>query len=262
MIIKYLLTLIPFLLGVFFVNKMNYHYAQWRDNEREGKPFNVEKKRYYNHLLGLLASILVFLGLLLFLADCDEVNINYVFNEEFDKAIQPWNDTVVKEKSESKVFDGRLFLKSKNEKTQSRNKFIGSFDFTKDYIIESSLKLSKGKTDDFFGIDWGMDDEGIYFYNFGISSDKKVQIYEFTQGGGKKILLSKSNFSSINLKNYNHLSLLKKKGTTEFFVNSKLVGKVENIKEHGKKIGVMTPSFSEIAVDFLRIGYIEIEKKE
>ena len=262
MVIKYLFMVVPILFGVFFISKMNYHYGKWRDNEREGKPFQIEKKRYYNHLLGLLASIVFLLAIILLIEEDDKVKINYVFNEEFTDASPPWDDEIIKEKSESKVFDGRLFLKSKNEKTQSRNEFVSSFDASKDYIIESSLKFGKGKVDEFYGIDWGMDDEGIYFYNFGISPEKKVQVYKYTQSEGKEILLSKSNFSSIKSEKYNQLSILKRNGAIDFMVNSKLVGTVDNIEEFGKKIGVMTPSFSEIVVDFLRMGYVEIEKKE
>jgi hypothetical protein len=130
-----------------------------------------------------------------------------------------------------------------------KNIFI---DQQKDYEIETAVYTLKGNGGLAFGITGKYD-----HYRIGITANNTLTIEKNTPSKGKiEELYSGSVSSNLKPGSYNKITVRKLKDYFYIFVNETFIGRFDNIKPEGDKLGFNVGLNSEISVDYLTVSYL------
>ncbi len=119
-----------------------------------------------------------------------------------------------------------------------------------DFIIEAKLSRMSGTYENGYGITWGKGKRG--YYNFIITHKGRFYIRKVERGRRGKYLVNWKTTPYINRTvSTNKLRIQKKGKELMFFINGKLVAKIQNQPFFGNQIGFMMYKQQQIAVDYM-----------
>ena len=138
--------------------------------------------------------------------------------------------------------------------------WIGSvgIDEGRDFEIETRVRFVKGDSNGFYGLTWGSgiarDDKGPYRYRFGLSSNGKYTIDEYSGRWEDKKKWTKSDL--IKKSAFNLLTIRKVKTDYHFFINKKYVHTSSFEPFYGPRVGFQVGQNSIIEIDKLSVSYL------
>jgi hypothetical protein len=176
-----------------------------------------------------------------------------IFSETFDNNTNEWltdNSWV------SGIFkNGYYYIACKNFKqnTGLTYKTI-SIDQTKDFELETSFSVIKGKGALVFGLS-----KDFEHYRVEIDDKKNLVIVKDNPSKGKveKLFSSKEEIIIKSIGFYNKITVRKYQGSFYIYVNDLLLKQFENLVFTGDQIGYSVGLNSEISVDFLYVSYLK-----
>jgi outer membrane protein OmpA-like peptidoglycan-associated protein len=176
----------------------------------------------------------------------------FAFLEDFNDNKNGWanNNT---EFSSSAIENGYYVIQHKRDK-KNWNYWckVNNFSASKDFTIETKLKMDRGNDDYHYGLIWGV--KNAYNLNhFCIKPNGKFKIYQ----------VADSNFTTIQdwteTKHINKIgvdNILKlefKNGLLSYFINNKLVYKTNNFKILGPSVGFCIEKQAKVLVDYIKV---------
>ena len=179
---------------------------------------------------------------------------NYLISEQFNNNNTNWF-TGSDEKKSFNVKNGKYYLSHKrNEKGWSTyaEKFI---DTNKDFEIETKIDKIDGVTNYGYGIMFGK--KGTSDFRFYISSNGYYKIARLVENKEEVIQkwVTTPNVNTGNLKS-NKLKIRKEGGFYKFYINDKFTYQTEYEPFFGNDLGFVVYNNQEIAIDFLRVKYL------
>jgi len=181
-------------------------------------------------------------------------NSGYHFSDQFTSNSNSWF-TANDEKKAFSVKNGKYYLKHKrNEKGWSSyiDKYI---DTNKDFEIESKIDKISGIDNYGYGLIFGK--KGDDDFRFYISSNGYYKVAR-TVGGKEQVIKKWTSTSFVNTGNLksNVLKLKKENNYYKFYINGDYVFQTEFEDFYGNDMGYVVFNNQEIAVDYVRVKYL------
>ena len=154
------------------------------------------------------------------------------------------------------VSNGILYFKSTNpDGAAGCTNTIASFDSSKDFEIESAIKFVNGNDNKQISLVFGKDPSVWSRFNFGFSGNGYYTIDKSYNNEHSTIV--EWTFSKlIKTQSFNKFTVRKLGNTVYFYINESLVYNMPFSPLYGNAFGFQTPNGTEIAIDFLRISYL------
>ncbi len=127
-------------------------------------------------------------------------------------------------------------------------------DETRDFEIETKIKMVKGPDSESQMLIWGRNKKGNS-YRFYFSGKGNFQISDYTDKYHP--FLDWTRAKRLQKNEYNKLTVRKAKNTYTFFINEVLVHQMPYKKLYGKGIGFSVGGRCAIHIDFLRVSYLK-----
>jgi hypothetical protein len=183
----------------------------------------------------------------------------YIFFDEFEDNKNDWNLGYRANNSvRYSIEDGSLKVNVYDETgSRSKHKYV-AIDQNRDFEIEAKLKYISGKTSRGFALFWGYEKGATKGYKFFISANGK---YEITKDIGRTYSDYKSwtYTDYLNKTNWNTLTVRKVDNKVYYFINSKYIYSTIFEDFFGDRIGIQTGGGLAIAVDYLKVSYLNNE---
>lgn len=186
-------------------------------------------------------------------------NREEIFYDNFSTNRNNWT-LVIDDRSFRKLESGSLKCWSFNTNDPKfwKSAFILkkiNIDESKDFEIEVSVKCSQyGQS--VIPVIWGRNSETLGTLYFGYSSTGQIQILNFKNNNFEYIFNSNKKSEFVKIDDYNKLTVRKCSGIIYFFINEKLVYKIDYFKLPGNEFGIQAPSNSVVYIDYLKLSYI------
>ena len=166
-----------------------------------------------------------------------------------------------------KIDSGKLYLESSSKKMGVISYINLDLNFSRDFSIESELKI-EGKGDlAYASLDFGILKENNAIRNinginvpttlgdnnfyYGFSDTKEIIIAKWEKG--KETYYFRDHHDSVRLNDYNRLLISKIKDSIYYYLNNELIFKQSFHKLPGKGFGFSTAPNSKLWVDYIRI---------
>jgi hypothetical protein len=192
------------------------------------------------------------------LASTSDLLESPVFTETFDNNTNNW--IVENNWIGGQFLDGYYTIECKNYQGSTGLSYKSvALDFTKDFVIETSIKVIKGTGGLVFG-----QTENFDHYRFELGKKNKVMLLKDTPSENKAVQILES-FNAESIKNnesFNRLKIVKIKNTFQFLLNDNLIAKLNTISLQGDQLGFNVGLKSEIVVDYLKVSYLAEKKTE
>ncbi|WKN44413.1 caspase family protein [Tunicatimonas pelagia] len=177
-----------------------------------------------------------------------------VLYEDFDDNRNKWFVGYERKGRRSgEIRDGQYVWQSKSlmyDEHASWNQV--SLDQTRDFEIETRLKLVDGNPKKSIALSWGRSDRGSFFFGF---KENKYYVSDWRKVGGVTIYVDGRQTSHLNRNDYNTLTVRKVDRFYRFFINEKLVYSMNFKDFYGSNIGFESNNL--IHVDYLRVSYLD-----
>jgi Caspase domain/Glucodextranase, domain B len=181
---------------------------------------------------------------------------DYLFYDEFTNNINNW--AVASDKDYNlKISSGKYYFEHKRTTggwSSSIEKYI---DETKDYEIETKILKISGIKNNGFGIMWGRKGSGNTL-EFDIASNGLYSVDRSVNSKRNKLIkwtssayIKQGNYS------YNTLKIRKQEGVIKFYINGNYVNQITNKTFLGNRIGFIIYDNQKIAIDYLKIRYLD-----
>ena len=191
-----------------------------------------------------------------------QVNVDYILEENFEDNKNSWKLNNGKD-FVSEIKDNSLYF---NNKTKNFKKaFLKTkLDLKKNFKIETTIKLISGTDNNELSIIFNKDEKNKNyntFEEFGFTDngfwryDKNISHENIEETGWLEI-------SNIKSKEYNKLTILKIDTRIFFLINDKPVLVKNNLDFFYKGMAINICNNAEVAVDYLKFGYLKASKKE
>ena len=182
-----------------------------------------------------------------------------VFTENFSDNSNNWSNNYDDQDRMLKIEDGFYYFEHYHTSGSWFTKKDIDINTEEDFKIETLIKKVSGIQNNGFGLNFGRKDNDNE-YEFEISGDGHFRIDKNENGIYTKIK-SWTKSSAINTGNnsYNKLSLIKKSSNLKYYINDQLVFTGNFQQFFGNNIGFTISEKQKIAIDYLRIFYLEKE---
>jgi hypothetical protein len=180
------------------------------------------------------------------------------FYEGFSDNNREWKDGYESKKHKGSIKNGYYTFKSLKSSGASGTYQNINIDTDRDFEIEAKIKYSSGKDNSGLMLIWGRDNNSNN-NNFEFTANKKYWIGQY-KDDNYKADVSWTEFSSLNKYAYNRLTIRKIGNKYYYFINKKFVYSKYFSKFFGTKIGFLTPSNTEIIIDYLSVSYLDKNK--
>ncbi len=180
-------------------------------------------------------------------ADVSVLNKTSVYIEDYSNNSNGW--TVLNENAytTAKIENGRYILEAKTDTFKFVSQNI-NIDTSKDFEIETSVKVTKGE--DFATcFIWGSRiNNGQAFYYYGFNKSNDVVIFNTENGD-----YVSNNTADIQSSEFNKLTIRKQGDKMYFFINEDYHDIIDFPTFHGNQFGFLIPSNSSCEVEYLHV---------
>ena len=203
----------------------------------------MNNKKYY------LVTILLFL----------QFNL---FSQQEKKFVENFNDNQnnwqlsKNSNSNSKIKNGKLIVRNKNDNSQTALWQTFYIDPTKDFTITTSIGQYSGTTSQSYGIIWGAADWNNYFCLL-LSSSYYFKIYKVRNNKYKDIVNWKSTDAIYPKYFLNEIQIEKIGSEIKFYINNSIVHIMQFKALYGTQIAFIASNEITIKIDYLKIDYTE-----
>ncbi|PQJ78465.1 hypothetical protein BTO18_04335 [Polaribacter porphyrae] len=185
-------------------------------------------------------------------------NNGFQFSEQFINTNNPWfigSD----EKKDFKIKDGKYYLNHKRDEKGWATYLNNDIDTSKDFEIETKIDKISGKTNYGYGLIFGK--KGSSDFRFYISSNGYYKVSRMIDNNEEVIQkwVTSSYVNTGNLKS-NTLKVKKENGYYKFYINGSYVYQMEFENFFGNDLGYVVYNNQEIAVDYVRVKYLNQNK--
>ena len=162
---------------------------------------------------------------------------------------------------EASIANGGYYLKNPASTSTASSFLVKYIDPYRDFEIETKIKYLSGKQKSGLMLVWGRSEENIDTYNFEFTANGSYWIGKYED---KKYVSNMNWTESSNIKkyDYNILTVRKVGNKYYYFINKKYVYSNSFKPFYGHKLGFITPSNTEIKIDYLKISYLETKKEK
>lgn len=177
------------------------------------------------------------------------------YSDEFYSDANNWANAV-STNGNAYVSDGNLYFKSTNpDGAAGCTNLISGFDPNRDFEIETSMKYLNGNDNKQISLVFGKNPDEWSRYNFGFSGNGYYTIDKSYNNENTDIV--GWTFSKlVEIGSYNKFTVRKINNTLYFYINESFVYSMPFAPFYGNSFGYQTPQGTEIAVDYLRISYL------
>lgn len=186
----------------------------------------------------------------LLLANFVHAQTNYLFKDDFVDNSNKWleeND----EKRSAKMGGGHYIMVHKRESGSwffwNRAPYMS---FSKDFILETKLRLNSGTDNHSYGISWGVQD-AENMHSFVVSGNGHFRIFSYTAGTYTAVQAWKKHPAIHKMGSFNVLRIHKKDAKLYYYINDSLVHTTNNMTIYGNGVGYMLQNQMEVAADYL-----------
>ncbi|MCK5170682.1 MAG: caspase family protein, partial [Bacteroidales bacterium] len=127
-------------------------------------------------------------------------------------------------------------------------------DYSRDFEIETKIKLVKGDMEKAYGLQWGISKSPVKQYDFYLSGNGHYTIDKYTGEFHDFVPFTKSD--KVNSYTYNKLTIRKVEDKYYFFLNENLVHSMPFEPFYGNLLGFQVAENSTILVDYITVSYI------
>ena len=180
--------------------------------------------------------------------------------ESFSDNDRNWQ-TGYKEYSEARVANGAYYLKNPKS-TSTASSYINKYiDTDRDFEIETKIKYISGKQNSGLMLVWGRSESNTDNNNIEFTANGKYWIGKYKD---KKYIsdVSWTPLDNIKKYDYNTLTVRKIGNKYYYYINKKYVYSSSFTSFYGHKLGFVTPSETEIKIDYLKVSYLDTKKEK
>ncbi|MCF6213735.1 MAG: caspase family protein [Flavobacteriaceae bacterium] len=181
---------------------------------------------------------------------------DYLFYDEFSTNANNWAESKTKD-YDFNFSGGKYYLEHKRKSGGWSTSIEKYFDENRDYEIEAKILKISGIQNNGFGIIWGRKGSGNTL-EFDIASNGLYSV-DRSDNSKRDNLIDWTSSSYVKKGNYayNTLKIRKQNGVVKFYINGSYVNQVNNMKFLGNRIGFIIYDNQKIAIDYLKIKYID-----
>ncbi|MGE0076560.1 MAG: caspase family protein [Bacteroidales bacterium] len=185
----------------------------------------------------------------------DQFQKDNFFFDDFNSDANDWANEVTKNGS-AYVYGGNLIFKSTNpDGAAGCIKNLADFDSGKDFEIETSIRFNSGDAERTIYLIFGKSLSEWNRYNLGFRNDGNY-IVDKSYNNEYTDILPRTFSKVVRQNTFNKLTVRKVQNTLYYYVNETQIYSMPFAPFYGNVFGFQVPQGTEIAVDYLRLSYL------
>jgi len=179
-----------------------------------------------------------------------------IFYDEFNENRNNWDTRNIEDQTSNSIADGYYYIEGLQKKQALMKLYPILIDENKNFEIEASIKKITAAKKNGYGIVFGFLDIENYF-RFTINDKGSFKFYKKKDGKREKIIpWTESEYINQGIGTTNKLTIKKVGDEIKLYSNDNLIAIIPFQSFFGNMIGFYVQREQKIAIDYLRISYI------